>query len=129
MRTLRRNKKSIHYAVYNGITEVIDENGFHTGEYEPSYGEITEAKMYVSPATRRATLEMFGINESYDKILITDDLSCPITPTSILWLDAPVTSASDYVVIRVAKALNHITYAVRSVDNESGVTDGETDIG
>lgn len=120
MRTLRRNKQTIHYAVFSGVTAVTDSNGLHTGEYEPSYGTITEAKMYVSPATRKATLEMFGITGSFDKILITDDMSCPISDTSIVWIDAPTTKANDYVVVRVAKSLNHITYAVTQVDNESG---------
>ncbi len=120
MRTLRRNKRTIHYAVFDKVTAVTDSNGLHTGEYEPSYGTITEAKMYVSPATRKSTLEMFGINGSFDKILITDDMSCPITDTSIIWLNAPTTSPNDYVVVRVAKSLNHITYAVTQVDNESG---------
>lgn len=120
MRTLRRNKQTIHYTVYNGVTAVTDSNGLHTGEYEPSYGTVTEAKMYVSPATRKATLEMFGITGSFDKILITDDMSCPITETSIVWIDTPTTNANNYVVVRVAKALNHITYAVTQVDNESG---------
>jgi hypothetical protein len=63
---------------------------------------------------------MFGINGSFDKILITDDMSCPISDTSIIWIDAPTTSANDYVVVRVAKALNHITYAITQVENESG---------
>lgn len=120
MRTLRRNKQTIHYAVYNGVTAVTDSNGLHTGEYEPSYGTVTEAKMYVSPATRKATLEMFGITGSFDKILITDDMSCPITETSIVWIDTLTTNANNYVVVRVAKALNHITYAITQVDNESG---------
>ena len=124
MRTLRRNKQTIHYAVYSGVNAVIDGNGFHTGEYESTYGTVTEAKMYVSPATRKATLEMFGINGSFDKILITDDMTCPITETSIVWLDADTTSPNDYVVVRVAKALNHITYAVTQVDNESGEANG-----
>lgn len=121
MRTLRRNKQTIHYAIYNGVTPVTDSNGFHTGEYEPSYGTVTEAKMYVSPATRKASLEMFGINGSFDKILITDDMSCPIDITSAIWIDTPTTNASNYVVVRVAKALNHITYAVTEIANESGV--------
>lgn len=129
MRTLRRNRQTIHYAVYSGVTAVTDSYGLHTGEYEPSYGEPVEAKMYVSPATRKASLEMFGINGSFDKILITDDMACPITETSIVWIDTPVTSASNYVVVRVAKSLNHITYAVTQVDNELGEAEVDNEPG
>lgn len=128
MRTLRRNKQSIHYALQSGLTEITDGNGLFTGEYEPTYENPVEVKMYVSPGTRKSTLEMFGINGSFDKILITDDLSCPITETTKIWIGIPPTMASNYVVVRVARSLNHVTYAVTQVDNENGAADAVTQV-
>ena len=64
---------------------------------------------------------MFGNLESYDKVLITDDMSCPIDENTVLFVDKePEFSQEgvplfDYRVRRVAKSLNNISYAISKV--------------
>ena len=78
--------------------------------------------MNVSASRGVASEEMFGISTNYTKVLVTDDVNCPIDEHSILWIDKPVTGPHDYVVVRVAKSLNSIAYAVLEVSAGQGVT-------
>ena len=120
MKTLNRNKQTIYYALFQEDAAHYDGNGFYSGEFASGYSEAVKARMNVSPARGEATLDQFGINEQYDKALVTDDLNCPITETTILWIGVPPTEPHNYVVVRVAKSLNSITYAVRKVDVSKG---------
>lgn len=116
MKALARNKQTFYYALPTGtLTDVIDEDGYYTGEQMPSYAEPVQAEMNISPATGRTVLEWFGVNEQYDHVLVTDDVNCPITETTILWIDAPTTSPHNYVVSRVSKSLNSVAIGVTKV--------------
>ena len=132
MRTLDRNKQKLYYALLSNATAVTDSDALFTGEYEETYATPVEAWMNISPAKGQSILEQFGIQEQYDKVLITDDMECPIVEDSVLWIGieptTPVTQTvngvqtttevanpHNYYVVRVAKSLNHIAIAVRSV--------------
>lgn len=121
MKALARNKQTLYYATYSGLESDYDAYGNYTGQLSPSYSSPVEVRMNISPAKGTADLEQFGISEQYDKVLVTDDMDCPITETSILWIDTtPGTTENpnpyNYAVVRVAKSLNSISFAVRKVD-------------
>jgi hypothetical protein len=123
MRCLNRNKSSFYYATYVSKTEVLDEYGNATGNYITTYSSPVLMQSNISAARGEANTDPFGISLAYDKAIITDNMACPITETSILWIDkapeTPYTATSpkhDYIVKRVAKALNSIAYAVQKVD-------------
>ena len=132
MKALERNKQTFYYALPTGLTNVLDEDGYYTGEQMPSYAKPVKAEMNISPATGRTVLEWFGINEAYDKVLVTDDINCPITETSRLWIDTmPVIAGEplkpgdppagstetphDYIVVRVGRSLNSVAIGVTKV--------------
>ena len=116
LRTLERNKQVIYYALFDGKEPVIDEYGNQTGEYEILYTPPTLLKINVSAARGEYSTRQFGDTENYDKVLMTDDLSVPITETSILWIDALDTEKPhDYIVKKVAKSLNSVSIAVSKV--------------
>lgn len=129
MKALARNKQTFHYALPTGtLTDVYDSDGLYTGVQTPSYGEPIEVAMNISPGTGRAVLEWFGIATNYDKVLVTDDTSCPITEDTILWIGIEPTTTTvnngvsttvnnphNYVVNRVGKSLNSIAYGVTEV--------------
>lgn len=122
MRLLSRNCRTIYYCLYSGKTMLTDSNGNETGEYKITYATEVAMEANVSPATGRAAVEMFGNLEGYDKVILTDDVSCPIDVNTVLFVDkspqydqvsgAPI---YDYVVKRVAKSLNSVAIAVRKV--------------
>lgn len=115
MRLLKRNLKPIHYCLYQGNQPIYDEDGYETGETTIGYADPVKMMVNVSPASGYAQTGMFGNLESYDKVVITDDMDCPIDENTMLYIDADLTEKPDYVVKRVAKALNHISYAVSKV--------------
>ena len=128
MKALARNKHTLYYALKTGLTNVNDSNGLYTGEQTPTYGTPVKVEMNISPATGRTVLEWMGIATNYNKVLVTDDMSCPITEDTILWIGVEPTvtvngvsksNPHNYLVSRVAKSLNSIVYGVIEV-NVSG---------
>ncbi len=114
MKLLARNKTKIKYALYEGKEIVTDANGYKTGQMRRVYSTPVEYKCYVTAARGEAQEDMFGVNLNYEKTLVTE-LDCPIDENSILWIDR-MDGEHDYIVVRKAKSLNFITYAIRKVE-------------
>lgn len=76
----------------------------------------------VSAATGYAQTEQFGTFIDYDKVIVTDDMACPINEHTVLFIDKDVEydgdgkPLPDYIVRRVAKSLNSISIAASKVD-------------
>lgn len=115
MLTLDRNKQSVWYALYLGVTDVVDSNGYKTGEKTKSYATPVEMRCNVSASRGSAITEGFGVNEDYDRTIVTHDMTCPISETTRLWVDASLSEPHDYRVVRVAKSINSITIAISKV--------------
>lgn len=121
MKIMERNKTSFYYLLYLGKTEAVDSEGYETGEKIVTYSAPVAMKANVSAATGYAQTEQFGNFINYDKVIVTDDMSCPIDEHSVLFLDKePEFDATgkplyDYTVRRVAKSLNSISIAVSLV--------------
>lgn len=121
MKLMKRNLTSVNYCLYNERIPLMDDDGYETGEYGVGYTPPVEMQCSVSPATGYAQAQMFGNFESYDKVLITDDMSCPIDENTVLFIDKEPEFDKDgkpifdYTVRRVAKSLNSISYAVSKV--------------
>lgn len=126
MKSLLRNCHPIHYALYEGKynIEQDDADDWETGEQGVLYSAPAElADCTISPARGYVQTEMFGNLDSYDKVLITHDMDCPIDEQSILFIDIPAQTDPatgaymyNYIVRRVAKSLNNIAYAISKVE-------------
>ena len=80
-----RNKTYLYFMRYAGTESLYTDNLF-TGEAIPRYDNLTEARMVVGTPTGSASLEAFGINESYIVKAVTDDVNCPLSKDDIVWL-------------------------------------------
>ena len=122
MRCLKRNKQAFYYALYQSNEPTYDDYGNETGEPKASYAEPVLMYANISPATGQSNVEQFGNLDSYDKVIVTDDLSCPINEHTVLFVDKePEHNLDDelmydYIVKRVAKSLNSISIAIRKVE-------------
>lgn len=122
MKTMERNKTPFWYLLYDKKVPVTDDDGNETGDYRVIYKEAVQRKENISAATGSAQVEQFGNFISYDKVIVTDDLSCPIDENSVLFIDKEPeydpdgNPLYDYIVKRVAKSLNSISYAVSKVN-------------
>ena len=126
MKLQKRNTRGIWYQLYESDTTVtvLDEYGneLETGERSVTYADPVCVPASVSTATGTVQAELFGGFTDYDKVIIVDDISCPINEQSVLfvdtppvWLDGVLINKHDYIVKRVAKSLNFIAYAVSKV--------------
>ena len=132
MRTLRRNKTKLWYALYNDKepTYLTDENGniiyqdvdgeqvpIETGHNKPSYSEAIPFKGYIQFKGGEAEARAFGVSiDSYSHILIMRKDEIPIDETSLIFLSEPETvseETADYHITRVAQSLNFVTYLLR----------------
>jgi len=122
VRTLERNKQTFYYSLYDTKGDVKDEYGNKTGEVSKKFSSPIKMKASISPPSGASFAEQFGKSIQYDKVIITDDMNCPIDENSILFVDNPPTYNKDgdlifdYIVKKVAKSLNCIAYAISKVD-------------
>ena len=120
MKALSQNKQTIYYKLLGGVSDV-EIGGLKTGEKQKDYTTLTQARMNVSAARGTADVEQFGVTDNYDRTLVTDDMNCPIDEQSILWIGIDPYSATgeevphNYKVVRVARSLNSVMYAIRKV--------------
>ena len=117
MRTLQRNKRTIWYALYNGVTEVVDEDGNYTGEQEVSYGEPIQARMNVSGGRGQAEIELFGVDNPFTRTAVTDDLTTTFNTDTIFWFEAdPETDPHNYRCTGISRTINQVVIALAEVE-------------
>ena len=121
MRCMERNKRTFYYALYSHKEHGHDEYGNEKGEPIVVYKSPVQMKANVSPASGGSQIEQFGNSIQYDKVIVTDDLSCPIDENTVLCVDAPPSYDKDsnllfdYVVKKIAKSLNSMSIALSKV--------------
>ncbi len=95
---------------------------YETGETRVIYSAPVELYANVSPATGNTSVEQFGNSLQYDKVIVLDEMDCPIDEHSVLFVDKPPqfddngNPLFDYIVKRVAPSLNSISIAIAKVE-------------
>ena len=121
MRIMERNKKAVWYCLYDRKEPIIDEDGNETGEEQIVYKPVQSLRANVSAASGSSQVEQFGNLAGYDKVIVTDNTSCPIDENTVLFIDKEPEYDEDgkplydYMVKRVAKSLNSVSVAVTKV--------------
>lgn len=87
MRSLKKNKNTLYYALYNGKEEVVDENGDFTGEYIIGYSAPVVFYANISAGKGSAQADIFGVNVDFTRTISTTELSLPIRETSLVWYE------------------------------------------
>ncbi len=131
MRCMQRNKIVFYYALFSERVPIVDEYGNATGEYDVRHGNPVKSSANISAAKGETQTRQFGENVSYDKVIAMDNDSPPIDEYSILWIDTmpelnadgslavdsegKVKTPHDYIVKKVARSLNSVSYALSKV--------------
>lgn len=123
MVSLASNRQKIYYAEYTGMTDIVDSQGYKTGEKEKHYTAPQPFLIYVAPS-RGDTVNMpFGLYHEYTNVMSTCDLTCPIQEDSILWIgidpfdeQGNVVRDHNYTVTRRAQGLNTILFAIKRTE-------------
>lgn len=120
MRTLQRNKRTISYALYTGVSEITDEDGNYTGEYEVTYATPVTTRMNVSGSRGRAEVEMFGIDNPFTHTVVTDDLTTEFNTDTIWWFGIDPGENGEvphnFRCTGVSRTINQVVIALAEVD-------------
>lgn len=122
MRCMAKNKQKFHYCLFQSKVPNTDSQGRKTGGYRTVYAEAVEAMGNISAATGESQAEVFGSMEDYDKVIIVDNSGPIMDENTVLFVDkSPAydkdgTPLFDYMVKRVARSLNSISYAIRKAE-------------
>lgn len=122
MKCLHRNKIPFYYALFKEKVAIKDEYGNDSGEYKVVYETPVLMNANVSAATGEAQMEQFGTSILYDKVVISDEIDCPIDEHSVLCVDSEPSYDDDgnliydYIVKKVARSINTISFAISKVE-------------
>lgn len=123
MRTMTRNRKVFYSASFDGLSMSTDKDGNYVEE-KHTYSDPVKRYGVFTPANGNAHVQLFGMNELYDKVIMLNGNDDYLAVGSVLWVDTmPVIdehgkteTPHDYIVVRVAKSLNFIRVAIRKVN-------------
>lgn len=118
-----RNKIPFYFATFKGKTEVLDEYGNNTGQYEVSYENPIKSYANISAAKGETETMQFGEHIDYDKIISMEKNQAQIDEFTVLWVDVePVfepdgstKTPHDYIVKKVATSINGVSIAISKV--------------
>ncbi len=117
MRTLKRNKRPVAFAFYEGVTELLDENNNYTGEYTVSYTDPVKTLMNVSGGRGQADIALFGLTQTFARTATTEDLITPFNTETVFWVEKdPDTDPFDYRVVAVSRTINQVVLALAEVE-------------
>lgn len=109
------------YAFYQGVTELLDDDGNYTGEYEVSYTAPVKTLMNVSGGRGQADIALFGLTQTFSRTATTEDLETKWKTDMVFWIEAdPDTESFDYRVAAVSRTINQVVLALAEVDTEDG---------
>ena len=117
MRTVKRNKRPVAYAFYDGVTELTDSEGNYTGEYDVSYTEPIKTLMNVSGGRGQADIALFGLTQTFARTATTEDLETPFNTETVFWIETdPDSEPFDYRVVAVSRTINQVVLALAEVE-------------
>ena len=120
MRTLKRNKRPVAFAFYDGVQELTDDYGNYTGEYDVSYTEPVKTKMNVSGGRGQADIALFGLTQTFGRTATTEDLETPFNTETVMWIETDPDKGEpfDYRVVAVSRTINQVVLALSEVEHD-----------
>lgn len=124
MRSMTRNRRSFYYADLISVGMSQDADGNYV-ENVMTYSNPVKAEGVITPASGEAQMQLFGMNELYDKAITLNLGENFLEIGSVLWVDVvPVIDEKtgktdtpyDYIVVKVSNSLNFVNVAIRKVD-------------
>lgn len=126
MRNLELNKKSFVALNYVGVQDIVDEQGYKTGESKIVYGDEIAFSAHISGASGSSYIDSNGVSIEYDKSFVltkckVDELG--FTENTVFFIDKkPTYDANnqplyDYRVERIRDTLNEVVILLKKVRN------------
>lgn len=128
---MKQNQVPFFYALFIKTEPIKDEYGNDTSEHQVFYSNPVACSANISAARGETQARQFGENVAYDKVIVMGADAPAIDEYSVLWIDrmpqldangalavddeGVVITPYDYVVRKVAKSLNSVSFAVSKV--------------
>lgn len=110
MRLLHRNTTEFEYIPYSGLMSDLNEDGDHTGEFYPEYGDAVTYRGNISSPSGKTSQNFYGVDIRYTAVLVMDDPDTDIQEQGLIrWKD------NTYEIQAVRRSLNALICALRVV--------------
>lgn len=108
MRLLKRNTTEFEYLPNTGAESDLNDDGEHTGEMAPVYGEPVTYRGNISSPSGNASYQFYGMDIRYTHTLVMDNPSADIRENGLIrW------KGEDYEIRAVRPTLNALAVALR----------------
>ena len=111
MRTLEKNKMILWITYPTGMVDVVDDDGFYTGEKVMSYSTPEKIKLLIYPSNGDIINRIFGKDVSCDMISVSNSID--LNTDSLLFYSEPsgdYSTTYDLNIIKKLKSLNTFSY-------------------
>lgn len=111
MRTLELNKTNLWYVEKLEDVEVIDDNGYFTGELEASYSDPKPISLHLYPASGKILEETFGLASNLEFVTHSN---VNLKKGTLLYRNFPRdTSKYDFTISNILPSLTTIHYGLK----------------
>lgn len=108
MRLLKRNVTTFEYLPYDGVQSDLNDDGEHTGEFHPTYGDPIMLRGNISSPSGRVNQTFYGQDIRYTHTLVMDDPEAEIKEGGLIrW------KGNTYDVQAVRPSLNVLSVALK----------------
>jgi hypothetical protein len=95
--------------------EILDEQGYRTGETETLYTQPIEGRALIQSCTSTVLRETQGLHIEDGRTLLFENGSCDICETSVCWIEQPITDTYDYVVSNIYRSKHTVRVTLKKV--------------
>lgn len=115
MKLLKRNCTEFEYYAYTGLDSDVNEDGLHTGIWEPIYSDPVTYKGNISSPSGAAVQAFDGLEIRYTHVLVMDNPNIDIRETGyIVW------KGRKYDINAVRPSLNVLSVALQQRTEDHG---------
>lgn len=108
MRLLRRNTTEFEYLPFTGVKPDVNEDGEHTGDFHPEYGETVTYRGNISSPSGHTIQQFYGEEIRYTHTLVMDQPDVPIEEQGVIRWNGDL-----YDIVAVRPSLNALSLALR----------------
>jgi hypothetical protein len=108
MKCLKRNMTKFEYLPHTGLETDVNEDGEHTGEFHPQYGNAVEKEGNISSPSGQTSQQFYGQDIRYTHTLVMDDPNVDFNELGLIRWNGEL-----YNIVAIRPSLNAVSIALR----------------
>lgn len=113
MRTLKRNQIQLWIVSNLGMQDILDEDGYFTGEMEVQFSEPRRIQLPLYPASGDVVSRTFGIGHDLTMVSVSEE---KLNKTDLIFYNEPIgdfETTYDYSISVILPSLNIFNYGLK----------------